>query len=105
MKYNSEKIKEVLNHDCFKKAGYFDGTLEDFMAECLKELWREGENFSGKRPICDSGWEDIAGEALSILDPKIGKYNSDDEYFEVTNQELYLIVFNWLVEYIFFKDI
>jgi len=100
MKYKDEKIEQVLNHNCFQKAKYYDGTLRDFMAECLKELWLDGEGFSGKRPICDSGWEDIAGEALAILEPKIGKYDGD--WFEVTNRELYLDTFNWLVEHIFF---
>ena len=103
-KYSEEKIKQVLNHDCFQKCNYYDGTFAEFLAECLKTLWEEGEGFSGKRPICDSGWEWIAGEALSILEPKIGKMNKDEwgnEDFDVNDEALYQDTFNWLINYIF----
>lgn len=32
-------------------------TIRDYLVELLKTLWREGENFSGKRPFGSSGWE------------------------------------------------
>ena len=32
-------------------------TVHDYLKLLLKELWREGECFSGKRPFGDSGWE------------------------------------------------
>jgi len=101
MKYKKEQIKEVLNHDCFNKAQYFGGMFWEFLAGCLKELWKEGECFSGKRPICDSGWEYIAGEALAILEPKIGYYDKEDGCFIVDDNELYLKTFDWLINYIF----
>lgn len=104
MKYKKEDIENVLSHNCFKKCDYYNGTFREFLADCLKELWKETECFSGKRPICDSGWEDIAGEALSILEPKIGKYcehPDESDLFEVHDRELYLETFNWIIDYIF----
>ena len=106
MKYPIDKIEKVLNHNCFKKRGSYDGTLKEMMADCLKTLWEEGEGFSGKRPVCDSCWEDIAAEALAILEPKIGKfkkseYVDEEDYFEVEDNDLYLKTFNWLVDFIF----
>jgi len=104
MKYKQEQIKEVLNHNCFKKYDYYDGTFGEFLADCLKALWEEGECFDGRRPICDSGWENIAGEALALLEPKIGKvhYESSDEgNFEVLNHKLYLKTFDIVIDYIF----
>jgi len=32
-------------------------TLGDYLASLLTELWREKENFSGKRPFGNSGWD------------------------------------------------
>jgi len=104
MKYSKDKIEKVLHHDCFQKVGYYNGTLKEFMGECLKELWASGEGFSGKRPICDSGWEEIAGEALVILEPKIGgfsKLKGEENCFEVDDSILYLKTFDWLIDYIF----
>jgi len=31
-------------------------TIRDYLKELLKELWVEGEGFSGKRPFGNSGW-------------------------------------------------
>lgn len=32
-------------------------TIRGYFKALLKELWREGEGFSGKRPFGNSGWE------------------------------------------------
>lgn len=32
-------------------------TVRDYLKALLKELWNEGEGFSGKRPFGNSGWE------------------------------------------------
>lgn len=105
MKYTKEQISQVLKHTCYKDAGYYDGTYKSFLADCLKTLWEEGEGFSGKRPICDSGWEEIDGAALAILEPNIGDSFEDDgeTFFEVKDQELYQKTFEWLIDYIFFN--
>jgi hypothetical protein len=50
-----------------KLSGQLKGwTLGEFLRDCLITLLKETEEFSGKRPICDSGWEsDIA---LALVD-------------------------------------
>ncbi len=35
----------------------YDGTLRDYLRELLTTLWTEGECFSGKRPLGNSGWD------------------------------------------------
>lgn len=32
-------------------------TIREYLVCLLKELWRSGEGFSGKRPFGNSGWE------------------------------------------------
>jgi hypothetical protein len=32
-------------------------TIRGYLVALLRELWREQENFSGKRPFGNSGWE------------------------------------------------
>jgi hypothetical protein len=32
-------------------------TIRDYLVTALATLWSEGENFSGKRPFGNSGWE------------------------------------------------
>ena len=32
-------------------------TIREYLIKLLKELWSEGESFSGKRPFGNSGWE------------------------------------------------
>jgi len=31
--------------------------IKEYLKALLRRLWDEGENFSGKRPFGDSGWE------------------------------------------------
>lgn len=31
-------------------------TIKEFLKTCLIKLWQEGEGFSGKRPLGNSGW-------------------------------------------------
>lgn len=33
------------------------GTVRDYLVALLVKLWRDGENFSGKRPFGMSGWQ------------------------------------------------
>ena len=33
-------------------------TIRDYLARLLAEVWEWGEEFSGKRPFDNSGWED-----------------------------------------------
>lgn len=42
----------------------FDMTLREYFRELVIRLWVEGESFSGKRPLGDSGWECDVYKAL-----------------------------------------
>ena len=67
-----------------------EATWKDWIIEVLLTLVAEGEGFSGKRPLGNSGWEDCLAADLTIINPKIalqgtGKRNEDggiDEDFE-----------------------
>ena len=39
-------------------------TIGDYLKALLRELWRRGEGFSGKRPFGNSGWEHELYRAL-----------------------------------------
>ena len=42
-----------------------DGTtLREFFIQSMVALWEEGESFSGKRPLGDSGWQIEIAAAL-----------------------------------------
>lgn len=43
-------------------------TIRDYLKALLTALWREGEEFSGKRPFGDSSWEHELYEALANAD-------------------------------------
>ncbi len=32
-------------------------TIEEYLKELLRTVWKEGEGFSGKRPFGNSGWQ------------------------------------------------
>lgn len=52
MKY-MDMLDIKINHSDFDK----DLTIRGYFHELLLTLWMEGEEFSGKRPFGNSGWE------------------------------------------------
>jgi len=34
-------------------------TIKEYLQQCMRELWREGECFSGKRPLGNSDWQTV----------------------------------------------
>ena len=65
-----------------------DMTIREFFKECLMSLVKEGERFSGKRPIGESGWH--ADIAIALLKHKHidGFFNEDEfdyDYKDVDN--------------------
>lgn len=54
-------------------------TVRDYLVALLTELWSQGENFGGKRPFGNSGWQDDiyvpmirAGLATGSVDDAFG---------------------------------
>jgi hypothetical protein len=56
-------------------------TVREYLKALLRELWREGEGFSGKRPFGNSGWECDLYEPL-IQAGAIGGAFDDDGNIE-----------------------
>ncbi len=57
-KIDGEKVLAV-------KIEEWNQTVEECLKYILKELVKEGEGFSGKRPGYDSGWENTIAAALA----------------------------------------
>lgn len=56
-------------------------TIGGYLRALLKELWAEGEGFSGKRPFGNSGWERDIYKAL--IEAKLVKGTLDEDgYYE-----------------------
>lgn len=79
-------------------------TLRTFFRDCMIALIEEGESFSGKRPICDSGWEsDIA---ISLIDEGLmsGKIvrnkDGDIDELDYEYEELNSVIKKALTEWI-----
>lgn len=51
-------------------------TIRDYLVALVREVWREGEGFSGKRPFGNSGWDWDLYMALA----KAGLLASTDEW-------------------------
>ncbi len=74
-------------------------TIGEYLVTTLRTLWREGEGFSGKRPLGDSDWEGpviialIKGGAIEGSldeDGYLDDYPDDiDEYMDTVIESLY----------------
>lgn len=54
-------------------------TIREYLASLLHELFRQGADFSGKRPFGHSGWEADLELALVKAHLITGRVNSDDQ--------------------------
>ena len=57
-----------------------EGTLRETFKLLLKTLFHEGDGFSGKRPLGESGWESGIGIALVKAGLLKGTFKGDDGY-------------------------
>jgi hypothetical protein len=57
-----------------------DATLREYFCELLEALWQEGEGFSGKRPLGDSGWQ--TNVALGLIKSGVIPGIATEEEFE-----------------------
>lgn len=69
----NESISNFLNAPCtiWTKKGDSFSTWRAWFKDAILTLLNEGEGFSGKRPNCDSGWQQRLAAALSTIDPTI----------------------------------
>lgn len=52
-------------------------TIREYLKELLRELWSEGEGFSGKRPFGNSGWQYDLYQALVANKAIEGSFDPD----------------------------
>lgn len=63
--------------------GAGEATVRGYLVALLRQVWREGECFSGKRPFGDSGWQVEIYQALvkgSVLN---GDWSDDGTDFVI----------------------
>jgi hypothetical protein len=60
-------------------------TIGDYLKALLRQLWREGEGFSGKRPFGNSGWDYDLYKALA----RAGAISFESEEYEDGHIEYY----------------
>lgn len=61
--------------------------LTEYLKHLLRTLWKEGEEFSGKRPFGNSGWEFDVYKALIKANLITGKLDEDDYVDKVDTEE------------------
>ena len=52
-------------------------TMREYFKEILVELWKEGESFSGKRPLGNSDWQEDFYIALIMANMVEGELDED----------------------------
>ena len=63
------------------------GTVREYLKELLKSLWNEGENFSGKYPFGNSGWEYDLYAALVAGGVVEGAFDEQGYYLENVDKQ------------------
>lgn len=62
-------------------------TLVDYLKSLLETLWEEGENFSGKRPFGNGGWQLHVCKAFVIAKLVDGEIDADDDYLVACDEK------------------
>lgn len=73
-------------------------TVKDYFRTLIIELWDEGECFSGKRPLGNSGWMTNVHDALLKVGIIEGKHiiEEDEDYWEYDEKEADRIIREYL---------
>ena len=73
-------------------------TLKSFLKSCLLRFWKEGECFSGKRPLGDSGYDYEIYEALAKDGLIEADYDKDGDLVDLDEQAGYEYVKKFIQE-------
>ena len=62
-------------------------TVREYLLALLKEVWREGEGFNGKRPFGNSGWESELFTTLAWADLITAERDDSGYYYGFDESE------------------
>ena len=77
-------------------------TLREYMQLLLTTLFEEGEGFSGKRPLGNSGWDYEVGKSIALagfIDCDIDNFGSEDPLewdVDYDNDEAQKLIFSYI---------
>ena len=64
---NKELFNKIGNAKIYHWDVDSDMTVNDYLRDLLVTLLEEGEGFSGKRPLGNSGWEDAMSRSIALV--------------------------------------
>lgn len=79
-------LREIANLMFYSNDLSRDVTIIDYLKELLATLWNEEDNFSGKRPFGNSGWQ---YDIYKVLIEKEHITGTLDEFGDVENVEIF----------------
>lgn len=82
---DNKKFQDALNIRFDSDAGK-NITIRDYLMKLLTKVWNEGEEFNGKRPFGNSGWQYNLYQPLikyGFVKGKLDEY----EYIETLNEK------------------
>jgi len=62
-------------------------TIQDYLLLLLKNVWKYGEGFDGKRPFGNSGWEGELYQTLARADLITSARDEDGYYYDFDEAE------------------
>ena len=87
-----------------KRCTVWNGTWREWFKDLILTLLEEGDTFSGKRPNCNSDWQDEFAAALSEIDPAVveeWEWDEDTRRPRTINKTRYKELYLEVVEHVF----
>jgi len=94
------EMKDIINLEVNASSG--KTTVGGYLKQLLLALWKEGESFSGKRPLGDSGWRYDLYETLGKTELVACKFDEDGFIAELDDEKAHEIILD-IIDYIFEK--
>jgi hypothetical protein len=83
---NSQDYQDILAIEFESLDLGYSLSIRQYLKELLKTLWKEGDEFSGKRPFGNSGWQYEIYEALAKKGLVDGQFDKEGFLIKVDNQ-------------------
>ena len=78
-------------------------TIRQYLYQLLRSVWRENEEFSGKRPFGNSGWQYDVYKALVDGGYVSAEFSDSGEILHIDEREADEFVLD-LIHYVFYPD-